>query len=42
VDARKSPFISLAERVQQFMEKTPDRFKSKLVAMRVREHVISE
>jgi hypothetical protein len=31
----KSPFISLAERVQQFLEKTPDRFKSKLVTMKV-------
>ncbi|PKK75922.1 hypothetical protein RhiirC2_845604 [Rhizophagus irregularis] len=30
----KSPFISLAERIQQFLEKTPDRFKSKLVTMR--------
>ncbi|CAG8500406.1 4983_t:CDS:2 [Funneliformis caledonium] len=30
----KSPFISLAERVQQFMEKTPDRFKSKPVTMK--------
>ncbi|CAG8757134.1 460_t:CDS:2, partial [Rhizophagus irregularis] len=26
----KSPFISLAERIQQYLEKTPDRFKSKL------------
>ncbi|RIA94467.1 hypothetical protein C1645_817957 [Glomus cerebriforme] len=30
----KSPFISLAERIQQFLEKTPDRFKSKVVAMK--------
>ncbi|GBC02225.1 hypothetical protein RclHR1_04500013 [Rhizophagus clarus] len=30
----KSPFISLAERVQQFLEKTPDRFKSKLVTIK--------
>jgi hypothetical protein len=35
----KSPFISLAERIQQFLEKTPDRFKSKLVEMKVRENI---
>ncbi|PKC56661.1 hypothetical protein RhiirA1_401968 [Rhizophagus irregularis] len=33
-DARKSPIISLAERIQQFIEKTPDKLKPKLVTMR--------
>ncbi|CAB4444341.1 unnamed protein product [Rhizophagus irregularis] len=33
-DARKSPIISLTERIQQFIEKTPDKLKPKLVTMR--------
>ncbi|CAI2180167.1 13278_t:CDS:10 [Funneliformis geosporum] len=32
----KSPFISLAEQVQHFTNKTPDRFKSKTVTMKLR------
>jgi len=32
----KSPFISLAERVQQFWEKTPERCKPKPTAMKVK------
>ncbi|RGB39370.1 hypothetical protein C1646_740126 [Rhizophagus diaphanus] len=33
-DARKSPIISFTERIRQFIEKTPDKLKPKLVTMK--------